>query len=472
MLRLLATILSSLVRTSISENSRRQRSQLRLERLEDREVPANFVWTATPLSFDPFWSDSENWNMGTDTAVPGPNDDVYFLGGDNNVPSTNNSVYSVKSLTVAAGYTETITLDIGTLAISGDLSLNGGRLKGHDTQGMIAQTSISESAGGALRWSGGTIDNIRVALGNSAVAHTIEGESEKELANGASLSIGETVVSWTGGNIKGTGGTISVYSFGTTSGILDIRTDASMTAQNGTTNLLSIGAGGTVEKSHGAGTTAIGWDLLQGGILELDSGTVLFSGSAVQNGTAAKTRLNGGNLTVTSFPGYKVQKGRFEGVGTFSGSLIVGVNPDPLEMVDPAFLHPGLGTSYGTLNIIGSYIQNSSGVLQIEVNMIPNTYSSHYSRLVIQGSEQYGLGMATLSGTLDVYDPGCQLSLGSILTFLETDDGIYGTFDQVYYTVPTWQDPNDNGITDKFTALRSDDLTYYYLKVVEKPLIA
>ncbi len=168
------------------ETAPQRRFRPLLEALEGLVLPATLTWVGGTN----VWSDANNWSTGTTPTV---NDDVVF----NNTSVLNSAVDpswfdgAVRSLTIAAGYTGTITLKRDLAAAT--VTQADGNIGG--TDGALTASWYT--------WSGGTQFGDPLGRSTTIVPNgvlTISGAGVKTL-NGRSLLNGG-LATWTQGNIR------------------------------------------------------------------------------------------------------------------------------------------------------------------------------------------------------------------------------------------------------------------------------
>jgi hypothetical protein len=381
-----------------------------VERLEDRTAPAglDLLWVAQ--QGNTAWLDKSNWiNTATGTNVePGANDNLIFdpsrtaggkQGSNLDPDATTKSPAGVANLTVATAYTGKVTFT-QAINITGTLKVQGGTLQ---QEGGFKETLTS--ATGGLQWSGGTISLTGLTLGSATARPT-------STISGPVVDYGSVIdnygtINWTGGDIT----LKSVGIYGTSAltiesgGAFNMQSDNSFIAPPQVFNPappLNITNYGTIEKSAGAGTSAIPASFANMGHFFLHSGTVALTGSGTnvnlsQDGAKSLTELDGGSLTLAST--YTINGGTLDGVGTITGSINNAAGT----------VHPGLPGGGGRLNIVnGQYQQGAEGTLAVDVT------DKGIGLLNVQG------GLATPGGTIWVtrntdYRP----TAGTQLTFLQ-----------------------------------------------------
>jgi hypothetical protein len=159
---------------------------------------------------------------------------------------------------------------------------------------------------------------------------------------------------------------------------------------------------GTLKKSVGSGTVIVSGDyLVNTGTLEVDSGTLNFTGDLLSAGTvdvhsgatlkvdggytqwAGTLLLRGGTLTLSTGSGLlDVQDGVVDARGTINGSVL-----------NAGTLYVGGDGTAGSLTITGSFTQAAAGTLALDLG--GTTAGIDYDQLHVNGA-------ATLDGTLQV----------------------------------------------------------------------
>jgi hypothetical protein len=136
---------------------------------------------------------------------------------------------------------------------------------------------------------------------------------------------------------------------------------------------------GTFIKSGGTGLSTFEIAFHNSGTLEVQSGTLSFTGGFVQ--TAGSLTLTGGNVIVRDV--LDIVAGTLAGAGAISGNV-----------ANAGTVSPGTASApTGILTVNGSYGQTSTGVLDIEIG--GRVAGSEYDRLAVGG-------LASLGGTLNV----------------------------------------------------------------------
>jgi hypothetical protein len=135
------------------------RTRLNLEGLESREVPANFTWTNA--GGDGLGTNAANWtrDSGMPMSIPGTADNVTFPAGSASCSWTVGGGWQWASLTMANGYTGTLSLTgTTTWTIGGTSNLN---------QGTISLNGVDLVVGGGTTTVGGLNSVSVVKAGGS-----------------------------------------------------------------------------------------------------------------------------------------------------------------------------------------------------------------------------------------------------------------------------------------------------------------
>jgi hypothetical protein len=218
-----------------------------------------------------------------------------------------------------------------------------------------------------LDWTGGTMSGPGSTT--SSGVFNSSGSGTKTLS-GRSLTNAGTAT-WTG-----TGGITVQNGAG-----LDNTASATFLIKSDT--FLSSGPGtffneGTLVKLASSATTTIAIPFVNTGTVEVDTGTLRFSGAYIQN--AGVTELAGGTLTAAA--SVSILGGRLSGSGTVNG-----------DVINLGLVSPGDDGTAGVLTINGGYTQGETGVLLIDLGGL--SAGTAYDQLVVSGT-------AALGGTLVV----------------------------------------------------------------------
>lgn len=254
-----------------------------------------------------------------------------------------------------------------------------------------------------FEWSGGTIGGTGTLEFGPECVTTIVGSGAKVLERQTINNRG--IVTWTGpGNIEASNNaTWNNFADST----FDVKTDAALTGTLENTPTWNNDAGSTFKKSAGTGTTSIGINFNNSGLVDLQAGTTQFYNFHQLGGV---TKLNGGNLGSVGGTPFIADGGSIVGNGTMSIDTIIG----NLQ----ANFSPGL--SPGKITINGNYTQKANGILRIEVAGL-TTPGVDFDQLAVTGT-------ATLGGSLRVTDINGFKPGGSDTIIPLTAGAITGTF--------------------------------------------
>jgi hypothetical protein len=426
------------------------------------------------------WHTPENWNP---DRLPAPDDVVC-------VPAGATATHSEGTSSVATVLVDgTLGVDGGMLSVTSTehqstivtLEQRAGMLDGAAT--LLLTGSNSSWTGGSMTGSGTT----RIASG--AVVD-ITGDGRVSLGSGRVLDVRGTL-NWADQTyILGSGPGSGLYVG--PGGLFDIRGDSSTYVP------LRILSGGTLRKSGGAFSTQIGTILKNSGRIEVLSGNIgvtgpfrNFSGTTLAGGeyflrgklrffganivtNSANVTLDGGGAIqdpsgvdaftnfATNAPGASLtlQGGRnmtvpglFRNEGTlvakagstfsvandafanFSGGLLQGTGTIDANVGSAGEVAPGL--SPGVLTILGNYVQQSDGLLRVE--LAGTTPGTEYDRLVVSG-------FATLDGRLTIESaPGFLPPVGTTFEILSgTRSGQFATVEGDLLPNGNWYAPQYN----------------------------
>jgi hypothetical protein len=365
---------------------RRAWPRLRLDRLEDRCVPATIAWDGGPARTGTDWLDPANW---AGDVLPGPADDAVLGGGAVAVLA---GPAAVGSAAVAAGATVRVA--------GGDLTVGGGVTN----QGALEVIGGRLSAGGPVVNAPGA--GLATAGGGTVLQCSIDNQGTLTIDAtttwvnpGASANTGTVAVS--GGDLTldqtapgatfGTAGTVTVAAGRAFTIIGGAFTNFTPAAHDEWVNPDSSLTGGTFNlagsfRFPGARIGALRTDLtLDGpGASVLNSATggdglstvhVNYSRLALRNGGTLTGWLlhNGGTVTVGA--GCTL-RGLLVNAGTITGSGVIDAPVNNFGTVRP-------GEPIGRLTVTsGFYNQTSVGVLEVELN--GTTPGTQYDQLVVQ----------------------------------------------------------------------------------------
>jgi Dockerin type I domain len=346
----------------------RRWARLRLDRLEDRTVPATITWDGGPTGQGTNWLDRVNW---VGDVLPGFNDDVVIgpLAGGPTVVTLTTGLGSVQphNLTVTGA---TLRLDRATLVAQGDVTNSG-------TIELTGLTSVDRyilgSAGPITNSPGGTIRVLSGLLGG-------------RIDNQGTITVVFQAY-WFNGGASFNAGTIDV------TGTLTL--DQSVTSFVNT-GAVTVKAGGTFTVTGGlytqaGGTTSVAGTMTVSGPYTQTGGTTTVAGTMTVNGDFGQS---GGETTVIS-----------------------------TMTVNGAFGQSGGSTKVGhSLTVNGAFDQ-SGGTIGVALNgPIPGT---EYGQIIVNGTVNFG--GATLSPVLF---PGFIPPVGTTFTIIDNDgtDPVTGTF--------------------------------------------
>jgi outer membrane autotransporter protein len=203
------------------------------------------------------------------------------------------------------------------------------------------------------------------------------------------------------------------------------------TMNGGMFNIINEGAVSTNDTTHftvGAGLEVDGLLTINGGTFKINTinigpptvgvagaGVFAPSGIVVQGGRL----INNGIITTGAIPSVVVGKnGTLEGNGTIGGGP--QIPPLPSEVINNGTVIPGDPDSVpGTINFVGTYTQNASGTLQI--NILNSTSFG-----------QVSTGTANIAGNLNVGGvSGMRVRPGDTFVIVNAPSGVNGTFSNV-----------------------------------------
>ncbi|MFL6248501.1 MAG: beta strand repeat-containing protein [Thermoanaerobaculia bacterium] len=287
------------------------------------------------------WETAANWDTG---SLPGPNDNA-IIDAPGTYAVTLSSGQTVKSLTIGTGISGVQTLQV----LTGPLTLNaastitstGALDLSHNLQGTGTLTN-----NGQLTWNTGTISNAGVI--NNTANMTIASVSAKALN-------GTTLTNSAGASILWSGGTINLLAGGAiaNAGLFETNLDAFL---NDAGSAGAFTNTGTFRKSGGVGSTTFanvtfnhngGTMQVQQGVLDLAGGS---ASAAIDISSGKKILINSDTFTLgtgTTLPG----AGKIE--VSAGGTLTVNTNLD----------FPGLHVTGGLVNGSGNVGANTGGVI-------------------------------------------------------------------------------------------------------------
>jgi hypothetical protein len=314
-----------------------------------------------------FWDEPLNWS--TDT-VPGPGDDVTIAPAGSPITVTVRISVTVGSLVLAGPHA--LEIEAGSaVTITNGINLNGGNLAAAGSLRVNGASTWNSAGESSIR---GTFTNDGT-LAITGLNHRLHGS----LTNNGTLNhqsgklylVADENESTTLNNSPG-----AVYDYKS-----DVTLSMACVSQHGT---LTFNNDGTVIKSAGMGESAISSEgagcvlaFNNNGAIDVQKGTLRFDLGFTSTGSiniAADTALN---VTISLL---NLQGGSLTGKGSYFGNLY-----------NSGIINPG--TSAGILTINGTYIQDSFGVIHIELGgLAPGT---QFDQLKINGN-------ATLDGELRI----------------------------------------------------------------------
>jgi hypothetical protein len=318
---------------------------------------------------------------GTNTVAGGfsATDTTTFSGGTttfSNTPTVNalvisggeadfNSTTAANTLTLSSG-----TLGgTGTLTVSGPSTWSGGYMEGGGTAILNGSLGLSGTLFLGYPSGGYTLDT------NGTTTWT---------GNGTIYADNSSVINNSGTWQDQNAGSAAIYNFGGT----DVFNNT-----------------GTYQKT-GAGTTTIGIAFNNTGLVNVQAGTLAFSGNNY-NQTAGTTLV----ASILSGTTISIKGGVLEGSGTVNGNLAV----------TNATVLPGAEGLTGTLTINGTYA--NTGTLAIDILNLAGGPGTGYSQLYVTGTG------STLGGTLQInLLSGAVVNAGEQFDIFDAPLGYTGTF--------------------------------------------
>ncbi|HYV20007.1 MAG TPA: hypothetical protein VFC25_13365 [Verrucomicrobiae bacterium] len=277
------------------------------------------------------------------------------------------------SLTMALG---TLDLQSGEAVSVPTLDFTGGTLQGSDTV----------TVAGATNWSAGAFSGSGVTNLNGPL--TITGASVKDITAGRTLNVA-AATSWSGtGGIRMGGGAV-LHNSSTWTAL----NDTAMTANLGGSGRFDNQAGATFRKSTGVDSTLFTVVFDNEGTLDIQTGTITFSGGGTSTGSIAgasgtTVQNQAGSYELapgssTSIGALQVSAGTLTGRGTFSatGTTVTGGTL--------AFLPES------TLTTLGSSLTQSNGTLDLQSGETVNLPTLTFSGGTLQGTDTVSVAGAT-----------------------------------------------------------------------------
>jgi len=312
---------------------------------------------------------------GTITVFSGAN---LALGGGTQFYSPSSVVTGAGSVTVSGA-----TVNMAGNLTSNVLNITAGTINfnGTNTAAPAMFNITNGTAGGSnlvtvsgpMKWLAGSIDGTNLILANGGLS----------LGNGnGNLNLtSRTLVNGANGTWNGSPGGTIAFSGGavlsnTAAGTFDCTFDGSMINNNGA-NL--IANSGLFRKTGGTNATVIGVPFNNAGTVEVQTGTLYFSGQPYVQ-TSGATELNGGSIS-NSLP-LRIQGGILQGNGKIGGSV-----------TNAGITYPGATGGVGRTLITGAYTQTTNGALDFEIS--GTNIGNGFAQLAVSNS-------AILNGTLNV----------------------------------------------------------------------
>ena len=364
------------------------------------------------------WSTGSNWSTG---IVPGSLDDVLIGVPDNVVFSTGSTV--VDQLNSAVGSTVTVTGGTLTVAnnsnVQGSISENGGTFtdNGQMTLGGLVESGGLLNGSGTLTvsglstLSGGTESGTgtTIAQGGAAftsTSFTLDGTRTLQLG-GASTAAGTNVfIQLNGSTNPGSGiltiGSGATFNDQTTSSGLSIFASNFGSTDTGATAVMNNQ--GTFTKSGSAATSTISTTFNNSGIVNVQSGTLVLSGSGTDVGASytgtGTIQFSGGTRTLDVASSITAANTTFSGgTTTINGTY---------NVAGTTTANGGTATLAGTLSSLGNALVISSGTLGL------NTSSASVATLTQSGGLLNGSGTLTVSG-LSTLSGGTESGTGTTI---------------------------------------------------------
>ena len=269
--------------------ARRRAMRPLLEGLEDRVVLSTIHWNSEVAPAGGAWSTPSNWVGG---VAPTIDDDVIIdLANPGSVTVTANA--AVKSLITDADTTFTLSSGVFTITtaatLDGSYTQTGGELTGDGTL----------SVGGLLTWTGGTMSGAGVTHADGGmVLGAPDGSnfvlSGRTLNNTGAATLAAGAAHW--GLIVSSGGTFHNLPGAS----LAFVTDAAVANGGGTPSGGTFHNQGTLAKTGGDGTSAIGVALNNSGVIQVQAGTLRLSGGGAFSDGGEATVAAGATLEFRS----------------------------------------------------------------------------------------------------------------------------------------------------------------------------
>ncbi|MCA9190752.1 MAG: PEP-CTERM sorting domain-containing protein [Planctomycetales bacterium] len=363
-------------------------------------LPA-FAQTRTWSGGNGNWSDASKWSGSNVPDTAGETASIQF-GSGVGIITVDNS-YSIGGLDIQFGNTLTIgtgnTLDVGTLNFQGSSFQNGsGNLV---ASGAATWQTTLLSGNGSTTFNGALTINTP-KTGGAVDGRTINTNGATTWSNQANPFVMLNSAVWNnGGTLTRT--TASASSFD------NLELTGGSTFNNS----------GTFVKAGADSFTVNGGGLFTNtGTVRADAGTLVFSNYA-QSGASAQLVLNGGTVQLSS-GSININGGGLSGAGTVSTAVNLA-----------AGTYVGPGSSPGTLNLSSNFNMNSDAEFRLEIaGLTPGT---EYDVLNVGGNANVtnaNLAVSFLGG----FGP----AISDAFTFLNVTGTATGMFDSV--VLPTGYD--------------------------------
>ena len=301
-----------------------------------------------------------------------------------------------------AGGSGTLRMTAGTLAVATDLGFSAVNLDG----GTLSNAG-AVNVNGLLRWNAGTVSGAGTLFANGGLvlntsAHIL---SSKTLVNAgaATLTAGN-------GNVQLDGA----------SALFDNLAGATFTAgaSGGTPTISFSGTAGLFRNTGtftkvGSNTLSVSVPMQNTGLVDVQGGSLTFSGAGALTQTAGALRLSGGS--VTSATSLNLQGGALEGRGTVSANVTA----------TGATILPGGDGAADDIILNGNLTLGAASVLDFDLGGLVQGVS--YDYLDVNGT-------APLAGTLRVSFIGgfeSVVGAGDVFTLLTANAALAGAFANV-----------------------------------------
>lgn len=405
------------------------------------------------------WSDTSNWSTtsggGGGSAVPTAADDVTFDGAGNSNCTLNTSTAKLaKSLTVTAGYTQTLTFNV-TLTVSGNVSLGVNMVFAGSSELIVAATATLTSNGKTL--------GVPFRLKNVASTFTLADNwtvpsITLEPSGSGTMTVNSNTLNITGSvttlstSARITGGTtlFNLTGTGTWSGTgtiinnLTINTAGTITI-SGTVNY------GTNTLTYIAGTvTTTGSTLAVPAATGVTGPTLACSGITWNNYTVANTLITTLNEDFNATGVYTTSNAT---VNTSSGSKlnIGGWAMSATNGGTATIVFSGTGTWSSTVGVVTNAIEiNTAGTLTISGSITVRTSSFTFTAGTMDSS----------SGTILFNTTSPTLTLNALMSFPGTlSFAVSPTFAGTHgFSVGTYTSTTA-GLTHTFAATKTYTVT-------------